>query len=73
MIPKVKAIKTFNIQSILYDFPVEFMTSFINDLYSIMCSCTVSCNKRFVVGTDQNTSKHQNALGSRFELPIPHN
>ena len=32
-----------------------------------MCNCAVSCNKRFLVNSHQNTSKHQKALGSRSE------
>ena len=36
-----------------------------------MCNCAVSCNKRFLVDSHQNTSKHQKALGSRSENLIP--
>ena len=36
-----------------------------------MCNCSVSCNKRFLVDSHQNTSKHQKASGSRSEILIP--
>ena len=36
-----------------------------------MCNCAVSCNKRFLVDSHRNTSKHQKALGSRSENLIP--
>ena len=36
-----------------------------------MCNCAVSCNKRFLVNSHQNTSKHQKPLGSRSENLIP--
>ena len=38
--------------------------------YLNLCSCTVSCNKHFVVASHRNTFKYQKALGSRSELPI---
>ena len=43
-----------------------------NEIYCNLCSCMVSCNRRFLVESHRNTSKHQNALGSRSELLIPH-
>ena len=43
----------------------------INYLYCNLYNCAVSCNKRFLVDSHQNTSKHQKALGSRFENLIP--
>ena len=43
-----------------------------NELYSNFCCCAVSCDKNFLVESHQNTSKHQTALGSRSEQPIPH-
>ena len=32
-----------------------------------MCNSAISCNKRFLVDSHRNTSKHQKALGSRSE------
>ena len=46
------------------------MTSPNNTLYDNLCSSTVSCNKRFLVESHRNTSKHQKALGSTSELLI---
>ena len=43
------------------------MESINNQLYCNLCNCAVSCNKRFLVNSHQNTSKHQKALGSRSE------
>ena len=42
-----------------------------NELYCNLCNCAVSCNKLFLVDYHRNTSKHQKALGSRSEDPIP--
>ena len=42
-----------------------------NQLYCNLCNCAVSCNKRFLVNSHRNTSKHQKALGSRSENLIP--
>ena len=36
-----------------------------------MCNCAVSCYKRFLVDSHQNTLKYQKALGSRSENLIP--
>ena len=36
-----------------------------------MCNGAVSCNKRFLVDSHRNTSKHHKALGSRSENLIP--
>ena len=47
------------------------MESINNQLYCDLCNCAVSCNKRFLVDSYQNTSKHQKALGSRSENLIP--
>ena len=47
------------------------MESINNQLYCSLCNCAVSCNKRFLVNSHRNTSKHQNALGSRSENLIP--
>ena len=41
------------------------MESINNQLYCNLCICAVSCNKRFLVDSHRNTSKHQKALGSR--------
>ena len=56
--PKAKNTYTYKIQSIVKEFPDEF-------------NCAVSCNKRFLVDSHRNTSKHQKALGSRSEDLIP--
>ena len=72
MMPRVKATKTSNIQFILQDFPKEFMKSSNNKVCCNMCSCTVSCNERFLAESHRNTSKHQKSLGSKSELQIPH-
>ena len=71
--PKIKATKTPQIQSVLQDFPTEFMKSHNNKLFCNLCICTVSCNRRFLVESHQNTSKHLKALGSESKLLIPHN
>ena len=68
--PKVKTNYACKIQSIVKEFPDEFMES-INQLYCNLCNCAVSCNKRFLVDSHRNTSKHQKALGSRSENLIP--
>ena len=47
------------------------MQSINNESYCNLCNCVVSCNKRFVIDSHQNTSKHQKAFGSRFEDLIP--
>ena len=36
-----------------------------------LCNCALSCNKRFLVDSHRNTSKHQKAIGSRSEDLIP--
>ena len=69
--PKVKTTDTYKIQSIVIEFPDEFMESINNQLYCNSCNCAVSCNKRFLVDSHRNTSKHQTALGSRSENLIP--
>ena len=67
--PKVKTTYAHRIQSIVKEFPDEFMESINNQLYCNLCNCAVSCNKRFLVDSHRNTgtSKHQKALGSRSE------
>ena len=69
--PKVKTTYAYKIQSIVKEFPDKFMQRFNNELYRNLCKCVVSCNKRFLVDSHQNTSKHQKALGSRSEDLIP--
>ena len=68
---KVKTIYAYKIQSIVKEFLDEFMESINNPLYCNLGSCAVSCNKRFLVDSHRNTSKHQKALGSRSENLIP--
>ena len=65
--PKVKTTYAYKIQSLFKKFPDEFMRSINNQLYRNLCNCAVSCNKRFLVDSHRNTSKHQKALGSRSE------
>ena len=69
--PKVKTTYANKIQSIVKEFPDEFMESINNQLYCNLCNCAVSCYKRFLVDSHRNTSKHQKALGSRSENLIP--
>ena len=47
------------------------MQSINNELRRNFCNCAVSCNKRFLFDSHRNTSKHQQALGSRSEDLIP--
>ena len=47
------------------------MESINNRLYCSLRDCAVSCNKRFLVDSHQNTSKDQKASGSRSENLIP--
>ena len=70
--PKVKTTNTYKTQSIVKEFSDEFMVSINNQLYCNLCNCAVSCNKRFLVDSHLNTSKHQKALGSRSEHLISH-
>ena len=65
--PKVKTTYAYKIQSVVKEFPDEFMQSINNELYCNLRNCAVSCNKRFLVDSHRNTSKHQKALGSRPE------
>ena len=71
--PKVKISYAYKIQSVVKEFPDESMESINNQLYRYynLCNCAVSCNKRFLVDSHRNTSKHQKALGSRSENLIP--
>ena len=47
------------------------MESISNQLYCNLCNCAVSCNKRFLIDSHRNTSKHQKALDGRSENFIP--
>ena len=47
------------------------MESICNQLYRNLYNCAVSCNKRFLVDSYRNTSKHQKALDSKSENLIP--
>ena len=67
IMPKVKATYAYKIQSIVKNFPDEFMENIKNQLHCNLCNCAVSCNKHFLVDSHRNTSKHQEALGSRSE------
>ena len=69
--PKVKTTYAYKIQSIVEEFLDEFMQSINHELYCNLCDCAVSCNKRFLVDSHRNTSKHQKALGSRSEDLMP--
>ena len=69
--PKVKTTYAYKIQSIIKEFPDEFMESINSQLYCNLCNCPVSCNKRFRVDSHRNTSKHPKALGSRSENLFP--
>ena len=59
-------------QSTVKEFLDEFMESINNQLYNDLCNCAVSYNKRFLVDSHRNTSKHQKVLGSRSKNLIPH-
>ena len=65
--PKVKTTYAYKIQSIVKEFPDEFMESINSELYCNLCNCAVSYNKRFLVDSHQNTSKYQKALSSKSE------
>ena len=69
--PKVKTTYACKFQSIVQEFPDEFMESINNQLYCSLSNCAVSCNKRFLVDSHGNTSKHQKVLGSRSENLFP--
>ena len=71
IMPKVKITYAYKIQSVVKEFPDEFMESINNQLYCNLCNCAVSCNKRFHVNSHRNMSKHQKAFDSRSENFIP--
>ena len=56
--PKVKTIYAYKIQFIVKELPDEFTESINNHLYRNLSNCAVSCNKRFLVDSHRNTSKH---------------
>ena len=60
--PKVKTTYAYKIQSTVKEFPDEFVQSIDNELYCNLCNCAVSYNKRFLVDSHRNTSKHQKAF-----------
>ena len=68
---KVKAIKTYKIQSVFQDFPDEFMKIpttnciAISQLHGVL-------QKRYLVKSYRNTFKHQKTLDSGSELLIPY-
>ena len=68
--PKAKTTYAYKLQSIVKEFPGEFMESINNQLYCNSCNCAVSCNQRFFVDSYRNSSKHQNALCIRSESLI---
>ena len=45
---KVKTTYAYKIQSLVKEFPDEFMKSINNQLYYNLCNCAISCNKRFL-------------------------
>ena len=53
--PKVKTTYAYKIQSIVKEFPDEFMESTNNQLSCNLRNCAVSCNKRFLVDFHRNT------------------
>ena len=69
--PKVKTTYLCKIQSIVKEYPDEFMESINSQLYCNLCNCAVSCNKRFLVDSHRNTLKHQKALGTGLKILSP--
>ena len=65
--PKIKITYECKIESIIKEFPDEFMKSINNQLYCDLSTsnCAVYCIKRFLVDFHQNPSKYQKAVGSR--------
>ena len=57
--PKVKTTYAYKIQCIVKEFPDELMKSINNQLYCNFYNCAVSCNKRFLIDSQGNTSKHK--------------
>ena len=69
--PKVKTTCAYKIQSIVKEFPDEFMESINNQLYCNLCSYAVFCNKCSLVHSHRNMSKYRKALGSRSKNFVP--
>ena len=70
IMPKVKTTYAYKLQYI----DKNSLTNLWNVLtinYIAICVTAVSCNKRFLVDSRRNTSKHQKAFGSRSENLIP--
>ena len=72
MMPNVKVTKTSKIQSIFQDFPDEF-TKMISQQQMILRFVQLNgfLQLTLLVDSHRNTSKHQKAFGSRFELFNP--
>ena len=68
--PKVKTTYAYKIQSIVKEFPDEFMESINKQLYCNLCNCGF-LQQTLVVDSHQNTLKHQKTLDSRSENLIP--
>ena len=68
--PKAITTYAYKLQSIVNEFHDEFMESINNQLYCNSCNYAVSCNKRFLVDSHRNTSKHQKALCIKSESLI---
>ena len=69
--PKIKTTYAYKIQSIVKEFPDKFMENINNQIYCNLCNCAVSCNKRFLVDSHRNTSRHRKAIDSRSENLFP--
>ena len=55
---KVKTTYAYQIQSIVKEFPDEFMESVNNQLYCNLRNFSLSRNEHFLVDSHRNTSKH---------------
>ena len=53
---KVKTTNAYEIQSRNNEFFDKVLENINNQLYCNSCNCAVSCNKRFLVDSHQNTS-----------------
>ena len=53
--PKVKTTYAYKIQSIVKEFPDEFMKNTYNQIYCNLCNCVVSCYKRFLIDSHRNS------------------
>ena len=70
-VSKVKAIKTYKIQSVFQDFPDEFMKIQTTN-YIAISKLFGFLQKHFLVESYRNTFKHQKAFGNRSQLLIPY-